>query len=46
MIATLGVDDLVIAVTDDVVLVADKNRSQDVKLFVEGLSNTDKDKYL
>ena len=46
LIATLGVDDLVIAVTDDVVLVADKNRSQDVKLFVEGLSNTDKDKYL
>ena len=46
LIATLGVDDLVIAVTDDVVLVADKNRSQDVKLFVEGLAGTDKEKYL
>lgn len=37
LVATLGVDDLVVVATDDVVLVADKAHDQDVKKIVEGL---------
>ena len=37
LIATVGVRDLVVVATDDVVLVADKNRAQDVKKLVEAV---------
>lgn len=46
LIAALGVEDLIIAQTDDVVLVCDKNRAQDVKLFVEQMAGTDSERYL
>lgn len=46
LIAALGVQDLIIAQTDDVVLVCDKDRAQDVKLFVEQMTATDNEKYL
>ncbi|UJF17838.1 mannose-1-phosphate guanylyltransferase/mannose-6-phosphate isomerase [Vibrio sp. SS-MA-C1-2] len=35
LIATLGINDLVIVDSDDAILIADKHRSQDVKLLVE-----------
>src|SRR5690606_39260153 len=38
-VATLGVDNLVIVETDDAILVADKNRVQDVKTLVNQLEN-------
>jgi mannose-1-phosphate guanylyltransferase/mannose-6-phosphate isomerase len=37
LVATLGVDNLVVVATADVVLVADKDRAQDVKKIVEQL---------
>jgi mannose-1-phosphate guanylyltransferase len=37
LVAAVGVHDLVIVETEDAVLVADKNRAQDVKLIVERL---------
>lgn len=37
LVTTLGVEDLVVVATDDVVLVADKAHDQDVKKIVEGL---------
>lgn len=37
LVATLGVEDLVVVATDDAVLVADKAHDQDVKRIVEGL---------
>ena len=46
LIATLGVKDLVIAQTDDVVLVCDRDHAQDVKKFVEQLTETSQEKYL
>ena len=39
LVATLGVDDLVVVETKDAVLVAHKNRVQDVKKIVEALKN-------
>ncbi len=39
MIATLGVEDLIIVDTDDAVLVADKRHDQDVKKLVEQLKS-------
>lgn len=46
LIALLGVENLIIAETDDVILVADKKRSQDVKKIVQKLSeNKDHKKY-
>ena len=46
LIATLGVEDLIIAQTDDVVLVADKLRAQDVKLFVDQMTASANEKFL
>lgn len=46
LIATLGIKDAVVAVTDDVVLVCDKNRAQDIKLFSEQLEKGDNSKFL
>ena len=40
LVATLGVDDLIIIETKDAVLVAHKDRSQDVKTLVEQLKTT------
>jgi len=37
LVAMIGVRDLVVVVTDDAVLVADKHRAQDVKVIVEKL---------
>jgi mannose-1-phosphate guanylyltransferase/mannose-1-phosphate guanylyltransferase/mannose-6-phosphate isomerase len=37
LVATLGVDNLVVVVTDDAVLISDRDRAQDVKLVVERL---------
>ncbi len=39
LVAAVGVQDAVIVATDDAVLVADKNRAQDVKTLVEQLQN-------
>lgn len=46
LIATLGVEDLVIVETDDVTLVADKSKSGEVKKVLEELENKDKSKFL
>jgi len=40
--ALVGVDDLVVVVTDDAVLVADKSRAQDVKFIVDRLKIQDR----
>lgn len=45
LIATLGVQDLVIAQTKDIVLVCDKKRAQDIKLIPETLANNGKDNF-
>ena len=46
LVATLGIDDLVVAHTKDVTLICAKNRAQDIKLFVEELEKQGKNKYL
>ena len=45
LIATLGVEDIVIAQTKDIVLVCDKKRAQDIKLIPEKLAKMNKDIY-
>lgn len=45
LIATLGINDIVIAQTKDIVLVCDKKRAQDIKLIPEKLSEMNKDFY-
>lgn len=45
LIATLGVQDIVIAQTKDIVLVCDKKRAQDIKLIPETLAASGKDSY-
>ena len=46
LIATLGVEDLIIAQTEDVVLVCVKNRAQEVKKFTELLQEQEQNTYL
>lgn len=46
LIATLGIEDLVIAHTKDVTLICAKDKAQDIKLFVERLKEEGKDSYL
>ncbi len=46
LIATLGVSDLIIAQTDDVVLVCDKDRAQEVKQFTEKLKQENRETFL
>jgi len=46
LIATCGVEDLIIVETDDAVMVCDKSRAQDVKQFVDILKEQGKDRYL
>jgi mannose-1-phosphate guanylyltransferase/mannose-6-phosphate isomerase len=42
LLAAIGVDDLVVIVTDDAVLVAHKDAAQDVKTVVEGLREAER----
>jgi len=46
LIATLGVDDLIIVDTDDALLVADRSRSQDVREVVEDLKRANRSEQL
>ena len=46
LIATLGVDNLVIVDTDDALLVADRSRSQDVREVVEDLKRANRSEHL
>lgn len=46
LIATLGVQDLIIIQTEDALLVCDKNRAQDVKMIVDRLSEEGLEQYL
>lgn len=45
LIATLGVENIVVAQTEDIILVCDKNRAQDIKLIPETLAASGKDSY-
>lgn len=46
LIATIGLDDMIVVDTDDALLVCPKNRAQDVKHIVEELKRTGKEEYL
>lgn len=46
MVATIGLDNVIIVETDDAILVCDKSKAQDVKQVVELLQEQKKDKYL
>ena len=46
LVATLGINGLIVVNTGDVVLVADKSRAQDVRALVEFLADRGKKKYL
>lgn len=46
LIATIGLDNLIVVQTDDVVLVCDKDRAQDVKQVVDELELQKKHQYL
>jgi mannose-1-phosphate guanylyltransferase len=46
LVAVLGLEDLVIVDTDDILLVCDYNRAQDVKKLVEQLKKEKRDRYL
>jgi len=46
LVATIGVEDLVIVDTDDVLLVCRRDRAQDVKKLVDQLKNEKQDRYL
>ncbi len=46
LVATIGVTDTIVVATDDVVLVADKNRSQDVKDVVSVLQDAGRDEHV
>ncbi len=46
LIATYGVKDLIVAQTDDVVLVCDKRHAQDVKRFIDEMTDTKDERFL
>jgi mannose-1-phosphate guanylyltransferase len=46
LVACLGIEDLVVVATEDAVLVARKDRAQDVRQIVEKLREKQLDKYL
>jgi mannose-1-phosphate guanylyltransferase / mannose-6-phosphate isomerase len=46
LVAAVGVDDLIIVETDDAVLVARKDRAQDVKQAVEHLKSSQRDEHI
>jgi mannose-1-phosphate guanylyltransferase/mannose-6-phosphate isomerase len=43
LVTTIGIEDLIIVDTDDALLVANKNRVQDIKQIVEKLSNKERE---
>jgi mannose-1-phosphate guanylyltransferase len=46
LVATIGVHDLVIVDTPDVLLVCPRGRAQEIKAFVDELKATGEDRYL
>lgn len=46
LIATIGLDNIVVVETDDAILVCDKNKAQSVKDVVDILKERKLDKYL
>lgn len=46
LIASVGVENLIIVETDDAILVCDKNKAQDVKKVVDELKESGEDEYL
>lgn len=46
LIALVGIDDMVVVDTDEIIMIVPKNRSQDVKKLVERLKEEDKKEYL
>lgn len=46
LIATIGLNDVIVVETDDAVLVCSKNRSQDVKKIVEKLKEQGREEYI
>ena len=46
LVATIGLDDMVVVDTEDVVLICPKDRAQDVKALVERLRSEKKNRYL
>jgi mannose-1-phosphate guanylyltransferase len=46
LIATIGIEDLIIVDTDDVILICDKNESQKVKDMIQKLKDTHQNEYL
>ena len=46
LVSLIGIENKIVAVTDDSVLVADKDRAQDVKKIVEKLKEHDMNKFL
>jgi len=46
LVATVGVSNLIIVQTDDVLLICDKERDQDVKNFIEMLKQQGQTDYL
>jgi len=46
LVATCGVKDLIVVVTDDIILICSKNRAQDVKKLVERIEKEGKKKLL
>ena len=46
LIATLGIEDLIVVETDDVTLICQKDRAQEIKNVIKELKNQKKDQYL
>ena len=46
VVATIGLDDMIVIKTDDTILITPRLRSQDVKKIVEKLKQTKKEKFL
>jgi mannose-1-phosphate guanylyltransferase len=46
LVAAIGIEDMVIIDTDDVLLVCSRDRAQDVKKLVETLKRNEQNKYL
>jgi hypothetical protein len=46
LIATIGLKDMIVVDTDDVVLVCPKSRAQDVKRIIDELKKHHKEQYL
>lgn len=46
LIALVGIDDMIVVDTDEIMMIAPKSRSQDVKKLVERLKEEDKKEYL